>query len=114
MDNKKITIAIGSLSNGGAERVVSVWAEQLVECGYDVSLLLFVRGEEEYYISSKVKINSITDTSENYALMSPLSRYKRMRNIIKNEDPDYIISFLPNMQLWIMQLIHTSMKEKQF
>ena len=99
---KKILIAIGSLSNGGAERVVSVWASQLADCGYDVSLLLFVRQEDEYPISDKVKIYSVAETTKDYLALSYICRYKKIRNIIKTVAPDYIIPFLENMQIWMM------------
>ena len=100
--HKKILIAIGSLSNGGAERVVSVWASQLADCGYDVSLLLFVRQEDEYPISDKVKLYTVADTTKDYLALSYISRYKKIRSIIKRIGPDYIIPFLGNMQLWMM------------
>jgi glycosyltransferase involved in cell wall biosynthesis len=99
---KKILIAIGSLSNGGAERVVSVWASQLADCGYDVSLLLFTRQKDEYPISDKVKLYSVAETAEDFVALSPICKYKKIRSIIKGIGPEYIIPFLTSIQRWIM------------
>ena len=99
---KKVLFAITGLGGGGAERVVSVWSGQLAERGYDVAVFTYVRGENEYKISDKVKRLTITDSKDEYLSSGYFKRLKRMRKIIKEFAPDTIISFLPRMQIWMM------------
>ena len=98
---KKILFAITGLGGGGAERVVSVWASQLVEKGYDVGVFTFAKGKNEYPISSKVKRLTITNNIEDYLSMGYFKRYRLMRKIVKDFSPDVVISLLTRMQIWM-------------
>lgn len=99
---KKVLFAISSLTGGGAERVVSVWASQLAEIGYSVSLLLAGRTENEYPLNKKVTVHTVAADYKEYKTLSFLKRLKIMRRILKNVSPDIIVSFLPQMQIWMM------------
>lgn len=99
---KKILLAIGSLTGGGAERVVSVWANQLSRKGYEVSVLVYGRSEGEYPIDNSVNIVSIAPTNSQFLKLSYFERLKRMRTSIKGIAPDITINFLPRMQIWMM------------
>lgn len=97
---KKILMVVGVLYGGGAERVVSIWASQLAQNGYDVSLLLLGRREKEYAIDERVKIYTIAPNYEQVKNIPYLKRLKRMRAIIKTVKPDVMINFLSKMQIW--------------
>ncbi len=99
---KKVLFAISCLTGGGAERVVSVWASQLAEAGYSVSLLLFGRTENEYPLSEKVTVYTVAADYKEYKTLRFPQRLKIMRRILKEFSPDVIISFLPHMQIWMM------------
>lgn len=98
---KKVLIAVSLLTGGGAERVVSVWATQLAQKGYDVSLLLYGRSEDEYFVDDRVKIYTIANDLESYKALGYLQRFKRMRKIVKSIQPDVVISFLQRIQIWM-------------
>lgn len=102
MLRKKVTIAIPQLSDGGAERVVSIWANRLYNLSYDVSLLLFYRTSNEYNLNPNIPCVSITKDINEYDKISPISRIKKIRTQLKELSPDYVISFLPAMQVYIM------------
>ena len=102
MNNKKIVIAISSLTGGGAERVASVWANELYEKGYQVTILLFTRYENEYYTHPDIKILSVAHTVTEYKKLSFIKRFLILRSYLKQLLPDYIISFMPSMQVWMM------------
>lgn len=53
---KKVVFFIDSLTIGGAERVVSVLSDRLVEQDYDVSIVMLFRREIVYQINPKVHI----------------------------------------------------------
>ena len=99
---KKVMISVTTLTGGGAERVVSVWANQLVSVGYDVSLLLYGRSENEYSIDNSVKIYTVADTYADYKQLGYFERLKRMRSLVKKVSPEVVINFLPRMQIWMM------------
>ena len=99
---KKILISVSTLTGGGAERVASVWANELVDAGYDVSLLLYGRCENEYLVDDRVRICTVASDYPAFKAMSYIERLKRMRRIVKDISPDAAISFLPRMQIWMM------------
>lgn len=100
--NKKILIAIPTLTGGGAERVASVWASKLAERGYDVSVLVFARKENEYALHPAVKLHSVAESEEEYRATSYFGRYRTIRRFVKELCPAHVISFLPAMQVWMM------------
>ena len=55
--SKKVLLAVLSLSGGGAERVVSVWANELHARGHQVSVMVFKRCANEYYTADGVHPN---------------------------------------------------------
>lgn len=99
---KKIVIATGNLFGGGAERVASVWANELSDCGYDVSILLFSRSDNEYSVCDDVKIIPIAKEIKEYLALSYFQRFKKMRRALKETKSDCVISFLPTMQIWML------------
>lgn len=109
---KKVVLAISQLTGGGAERVVSVWANELRARGYDAFIILSSRSEDEYYIDDNVHLNSVSDSREAYLKLSYPRRLIRMRRLLKSIRPDYIISFLPQIQIWMM-LASTGLRIKR-
>lgn len=98
----KVMLTISLLTGGGAERVVSVWANELVERGYDVSILLASRSEKEYPLSKQVKVHTIAPTFQEYKKLHWLKRLAQRRRILRDVKPNYLISFLPYIQILSM------------
>lgn len=99
---KRIVLAVSTLTNGGAERMVSVWASELYIRGYDVSVVLFHRAEGEYPIDPNIPIYSLAEDRASYQSMRLMKKYSGFRGIWKQVNPDYIVSFLPRTQGWVM------------
>lgn len=97
--SKKVVLTIPHLSGGGAERVVSVWASQLAGSGLSVHILVSGRVGNEYPISDKVAIHHIADTYEEYNKLKLLQKIKIRRAVLKHIKPDYVVSFLPHIQI---------------
>lgn len=97
----KIMFSVYTLAGGGAERVISILSDNLSNLGFDVSLILVKRVQDEYYINPKVKIYTIENFGYRCQEGNKLSRtYKRveiLRGILKENKPDYIFAFLGNM-----------------
>ena len=99
---KSVMLVITNLTGGGAERVVSIWSSELAEEGYKVSLLLNGRVDHEYPLSDKVIVKTISPTYKEYKRLSRFAQFRIRRRIIKECRPDYLISFLPHIQVWTL------------
>lgn len=102
-ENKKnIMFVIARLTGGGAERVVSVWANMLNRKGYNVSILLAYRSENEYETDEGIDILTIGESESKYIEKSFKEKITIIRNYIKKSKIDYVISFLFSMQILTM------------
>lgn len=92
-----IALYISSLRKGGAERVISNLASYLDEKGYRVVLVTTHRAETEYTVSDGV-IRIISEPDEDALNKGRVGnfgmRFKKLRNIWKEEKPDVILSFI--------------------
>ena len=105
----KITIFIGGLSGGGAERVVCNLSNHLVEHGYEVKLLTMADDQPSYVLDQNInryillRENERKNTVYNFFL-----RYKRLKKFVKNNKTDVYIVFLPIttiLLLWFRRYI---------
>ena len=88
----KIAFIIGSLTGGGAERVVSELANSFAENGDSVSVILIANYQISYNVNKKVNI--IDATCSNAKLgMGRITRIRLLREIIKNNNYDVVLSF---------------------
>lgn len=90
----RICFLTGQLSNGGAERVVSVIAAELAECGHDVCLYIFARCKNEYKVSSKVRIESMCDSWQEYEKLGIYSRLLKIRKYLMKVCPEIAVGFM--------------------
>ena len=90
----KLLFVSGNLTDGGAQRVISVVSSYLADNGHDVSLLLFSRSDKEYPVSENVKIVSISKSYEEYKNVSLVRRLKFVRKHLKAYMPDAAVGFL--------------------
>jgi GalNAc-alpha-(1->4)-GalNAc-alpha-(1->3)-diNAcBac-PP-undecaprenol alpha-1,4-N-acetyl-D-galactosaminyltransferase len=99
----KIILLISSMGSGGAERVASTLANAWAVRGDDVILMptFSGRGECFYELSPKVRLIYLADlvASQNKTLTNQIKRLYTLRQFIKAEQPDVIISFLSNVNV---------------
>lgn len=92
-----IAMLIGSLTKGGAERVMVNLASYFVNQGYCITMVTQYKKENEYPLDQRVK-RVISDISEeeltNYRIINFIRRFIKLRTIWKNEKPDVILSFI--------------------
>lgn len=92
--DKEIIFAVTTLSNGGAERVVSVWSNEFSQMKIKTHLLLLYREEEEYKIDDNIKIHSLAENKEEFEKLSLFRMVFMIRKILKEIGPDIVITFL--------------------
>lgn len=104
MVNKKtILFVIPSLSNGGAERVVSRISSALSNKNYDVNVLTFYNTDKDYDIDDKVKVTNLSNGDlKTYKGIGILKRLKLIKKYIKNTKPDVIFPFLDHVFIFVM------------
>lgn len=90
----RIMFVIQSLSNGGAERVVSVISTALVKQDTEVTIVKFFSTEFEYSVGNKVQIINLSGGDvQAYGKMSRINRIRQLRFAIQSIRPDCIIPF---------------------
>lgn len=95
MNNKKIVFFIGTLGNGGAERVVSILTRQYVNMGLSVQIVLYYDQEPFYDIHPDVSITYIERETKSKNLLKNL-RWLR-RYLIQNAA--VVVSFLAQFNM---------------
>ena len=93
---KKIVLIVPSLIRGGAERIVSVLSKELSKY-YQVFVVIY-HGPIEYEINGKL-INLKTPTGSFLRkIKNTFHRVMKLKKLIKDVSPDYIVSFMGNLQ----------------
>ena len=95
----KYLFVIPTLYMGGAERQVSVLANSLANLGQGVCILKYIASEEEFPVNEKVKVISFLYNRSEYHKASRLKRVLFIRQVIKEENPDFVIPFLYEVAL---------------
>jgi len=89
---KKIVFALPDMPGGGTERVVALLANEYVEKGYAVSILLFAGNQCAYTLDERVQVCKVGEVSNG----NPLIRIKRifkMRKFYKENKHCCIFAF---------------------
>ena len=103
MSKKKISFVIGSLTPGGAERVVTTLSNQLVE-KYEVHIIILTKCEPFYKLNSSIKLfycrekflpsnNVFQALKTNYSLSKTISSY------LKDSKIDLVIGFITSANI---------------
>lgn len=91
----RIVILVHNLTNGGAERVASLWAQGFSQRGHSVVMVLYDKNSPlTYKIPSSVTIHNIAPSYHFVGFVIPILIY-RLRRVLKAEKPDVIIDVLP-------------------
>ena len=100
MGSKRYLFVIPTLSNGGAERVISVLSSALARKDREVYVVKYYSTINEYPVDVRVRVIDLSggDISE-YERISYFEKVKRLRAIINKYKPDYIIPFMFQVSL---------------
>jgi len=93
----QVLFIIGSLSSGGAERVVSEMSNYWVRKGWNLSILTTnaTKKKQDFYpLDSRIKRVDITPLKKLYKVAYFYNLFRNLRAKIKNEKPDVVISFM--------------------
>lgn len=96
----KILFTIGTLGGGGAERNVSLLANAFVEDGNEVGILTIWGDEVAFQLDSRIKYMTLNVC--NYRYIHFFQRIYKIRQQIKEYNPDLIISFLADVNACVL------------
>lgn len=106
----KICFTVDSMASGGAERVVSILANNLAKRGHDVYILMISSLEEiSFYDLDSVKLICLMKNCKKK--IRTFKRIKLLKASIEEIMPDVVISFLPHVTIYTyFALRRTSIK----
>lgn len=109
---KKIIMVNSRLSNGGSERVMTILANQFAKNKeYDVHMILLRESNDNVYeVNNRVKLHQFSYNTNN-KIIKAIRRYKMLKNFLKNEKPDIVISFMIDINILTL-LSGRSMRNK--
>ena len=89
----KISFFIGGMSRGGAERVISILANDYCARGWDVDIVLLLQNTVEYDLDSRIQIVDLAMKSGGYMQNAP-RWLLGIRRYLRNRKPDRVVSFI--------------------
>ena len=99
MRKKKYLFVVPSLSKGGAERVVSILASELVKQNREAVVVTHFRADKEYPVNNDVKVVCLSNLNEaEYRKKMSTAYLVKLAGMLRREiiqqEPDYILPFL--------------------
>ena len=96
----RILLFVDKLFGGGAERVASILLNHLCE-KHNVTAIIFNDKLPTYPIKPEIKIKKIT-IDNRIRILHPIERIHKIRQIIKRNNPDMIISFMVELNIYVL------------
>ncbi len=102
-----ITFVITSLSEGGAQRVISMMANYWAKAAHQITLLTFDDSNSpHYHISKSIQWHALNISSQSNSwiegLLKNLKRIYVLRKFILQSEPDCVISFLYSTNILVL------------
>lgn len=99
----KITLFIGSLYGGGAERVICNLASYLVQHGHQAEILTMSEKEKAYELDERVSVKTLLSLEERKnTVMNTFIRMPRFWRYLKTSDTDAYIVMLPKTTIMLL------------
>ena len=98
---KKIIFVIGGMTRGGAERVISILANQYAKNGWAVDIVMMLDYVIDYELDSRINLIDMT-ADQTHKLKSAPSWIKNFRVYVKKQKPDVIVSFVARINLVVL------------
>lgn len=96
---KKVIFITGSLSDGGAEKVMSILASQCAELGADVTLVILRDRPIMYRLSQKVKVFQLKEDAKH---LKAIRRIWSLHCILRKSEAETVVPFLPVVSLYTL------------
>lgn len=97
-EKERIAFVIGSMWNGGAERVISILANHYASIGYSVDIIMLLEDKCYYSLDKSIRLIPICSESKPRFLFLPMWIYK-LRRYINSEKPSILVSFIARVNV---------------
>lgn len=98
---KRITFVIGGMTRGGAERVISILANQYVADGWQVDVVMLLLNKVEYKLNKNIRLIDMTNKSKSRILGVP-QWVISFRKYVKENNPDILVSFVARINIVVL------------
>lgn len=98
LSKKKISFIVGEMGQGGAERVVSLIANHLINKGYLIDIVMLLNYNCEYQLDRRIRLIDLTSGTDSY-LRSARTWVHKLRRYFIDSNTDIIISFIARVNL---------------
>lgn len=88
----KIVFVVPNMTGGGTERVVALFANELVRRGYETAIMLFAGDEVVYPLDERIELVVVGEKSDGN-LTKRIKRIVNMRKYYKQNKDSYIFGF---------------------
>lgn len=99
-DEKKILFVSGSLNRGGAQRVITLLANDYAQRGWSVHIIVMMNAEVGYELNPAIKIHDFVRHGNQ--LKNAGKWIGEIRQCLKEEHPDVIVSFAGRINMITM------------
>lgn len=97
----KISFFIGGMRRGGAERVISILANDYANRGWDVDIVVLLQNAVEYDLNSRVRIVDLAKRNGGYVQNAP-RWLLGIRKYLKEHKPDRVVSFVGRINALVL------------
>lgn len=97
----KIAFFIGSMGHGGAERVISILANDYRRHGWDVDIVLLLKNLVEYPLDRGIRIVDLSPDKGGY-IQNALPWLGKIRRYLKRRKPDKVVSFVGRINALVL------------
>ncbi len=98
---KRIAFIIGSMKRGGAERVISILANDYANKGWKTDIIMLLFGDVDYDLSPKIRLLDFSNKGTSRIKRLPYWFFS-LRNYIKEYRPDVVLSFAARINIITM------------
>lgn len=99
--SKKVAFILGSMSRGGAERVISILSNQYVEQDWNTDIALLLSYQVDYELDDRIRVLNFAGNTTNRILRAPMWLWN-IRKYVKTEKPDTIVSFVARINVLVL------------
>ena len=96
----KLLFVIGTMTNGGAERVISVLSNSLID-SYEISILQIYRNQVDYKLDKRINIYFI-DNRNSTKFTRVMNRCMQIKSFVNRINPDLVISFIAEENIYTL------------
>lgn len=101
----KIALVIADLGAGGAERVLSILANEWINKGHSVNVILLAKGPSFYELDPRIEVTELGFKTHSGIFSRLVSIFKislLLRKHVKMTNPDFILSFMNKYNIFVL------------